>query len=80
MPNQEANNPIALDELYRDLILDHYRNPRNKGDLTAFTDGSTVIAEGLNPSCGDEIQIAVKITDGRLTDVRKRWTERRARA
>ena len=61
---------MDLDELYRDLILDHYRNPRNKGDLTATSDGSTVIAEGLNPSCGDEIQIAVKIDDGRVTDVR----------
>ncbi len=70
MPNQEANNPIALDELYRDLILDHYRNPRNKGDLTAIDGASTVIAEGLNPSCGDEIRIAVNITNGRLTDVR----------
>jgi nitrogen fixation NifU-like protein len=70
MPNQEANNPIALDELYRDLILDHYRNPRNKGDLADVSDGATVVAQGLNPSCGDEIQIAVKIDDGRLTAVR----------
>ena len=61
---------MDLDELYRDLILDHYRNPRNKGDLTAIRGSSTVIAEGLNPSCGDEIQIAVKIDDGRVTDVR----------
>ena len=66
MTNQELQHPIQLDELYRDLILDHYRNPRNKGDL----EDATVVAQGLNPSCGDEIRIALTINDGRLTAVR----------
>jgi nitrogen fixation NifU-like protein len=42
-----------LDDLYRELILDHYRAPRNKGRLA----DATARAEGYNPLCGDEIEI-----------------------
>ncbi len=55
MPNREAANPVQFDDLYRDLILDHYRNPRNKGAL----DGAGVVVEGFNPSCGDEVSLAL---------------------
>ena len=65
MTNQESEHPISLDELYRTVILDHYRNPRNKSEL----EDSNIAAQGLNPSCGDEIRIAVKIEDGRFTSV-----------
>ena len=44
------------DDLYRELILDHYKNPRNHG-LVDPADGS---AEGQNPLCGDEIAISVR--------------------
>lgn len=54
-----------LDDLYRDIILDHYRNPRHKGHLVA----PTASHEGLNPLCGDEVTIEVQLKDGRLADV-----------
>ena len=65
---KERLQPVEFDDLYRDLILDHYRNPRNSGPL----DGAGVVAEGVNPSCGDEIQVAIKLEDGRLAAVRFR--------
>ena len=49
----------SLDELYRQVILDHYRNPRRRGTLR----GPPVHAEGLNPSCGDEFSIDIQIED-----------------
>jgi nitrogen fixation NifU-like protein len=49
-----------FDQLYRELILDHYKNPRNHGLLQA-ADAS---AEGQNPLCGDEISVSVRIGDG----------------
>jgi len=54
----------SLDELYRQVILDHYRNPRRRGSLS----GPHVHAEGLNPSCGDEFSIDVQIEDGVIVD------------
>ena len=61
--NRESQNPVELDELYRDVILDHYRSPRNRGAC----DDATVSAEGFNPSCGDEIQLSVAIVNGTLS-------------
>jgi len=49
-----------LDDLYRELILDHYRHPRNKGHL----DGSNAHAEGFNPLCGDEIELDLEVEHG----------------
>ncbi len=54
-----------LEELYRQVILDHYRNPRRRGKLT----GPHVHAEGLNPSCGDEFFLDLLIEDGVVTDM-----------
>jgi nitrogen fixation NifU-like protein len=42
-----------LDELYRELILDHYRNPRNHAPL----ESPAVVTEGYNPLCGDEVEL-----------------------
>ncbi|MGI9667641.1 MAG: Fe-S cluster assembly sulfur transfer protein SufU [Acidimicrobiia bacterium] len=53
-----------LDELYREVILDHYRNPRRRGTLG----GDHVHAEGNNPSCGDEFSLDIVIEDGVVTD------------
>src|SRR4030081_2588900 len=47
------------DELYREIILDHYRNPRNKGDL----DPADVKVNANNPLCGDEVTITARISD-----------------
>ena len=46
------------DELYRDIILDHYRNPRNKGDL----DPADVRVSANNPLCGDEVTITARLS------------------
>jgi nitrogen fixation NifU-like protein len=57
---------VALDDLYREVILDHYRHPRNRGRL----DPSDIAAEGANPLCGDELALFVRLHDGRVADVR----------
>jgi len=54
-----------LEELYRQVILDHYRSPRHRGTLS----GDHIHAEGLNPSCGDELFLDVRIEDGVVTDI-----------
>jgi nitrogen fixation NifU-like protein len=54
-----------LDDLYRELILDHYRQPRHRGSLARATASS----EGYNPLCGDEIELDLAIEDGKVQDV-----------
>ncbi len=61
----EAQNPVQFDDLYRDLILDHYRRPRHKEPLA----DATVAAEGLNPSCGDEIRVELRVEDGKVAGI-----------
>lgn len=56
----------GLEDLYREIILDHYRTPRNRGEL----DPPAVSAEGYNPLCGDEIRVFVIVEDGVVRDVR----------
>src|SRR5712692_6542361 len=46
------------DELYRDIILDHYRNPRNKGDL----EPAEICVSANNPLCGDEVTITARLS------------------
>ncbi len=67
-PDKPAREEIDLDDLYRDIILDHHRNPRNRGTLPA----ATVTQEGYNPLCGDEVQLDLVVEDGRIKDVRYR--------
>lgn len=57
---------MALDDLYREVILDHYAHPRNRGRL----DPSDVSVEGANPLCGDELSLYVRLRDGRVEDAR----------
>jgi nitrogen fixation NifU-like protein len=57
----------GLEDLYREIILDHYRSPRNRGDLPV---PPAVVAEGHNPLCGDEIQVYLQVDDGVVTDVK----------
>lgn len=55
-----------LDQLYRQVIMDHYKNPRNRGELP---DGAlTVILN--NPTCGDRIQIQMLVEDGKITEAK----------
>jgi nitrogen fixation NifU-like protein len=57
----------GLEDLYREIILDHYRNPRNRGELPT---PPAVRVEGFNPLCGDEIVVFLDIADGRVQDLR----------
>jgi len=54
------------DPLYRELILDHYKNPRNFGTLK----DAASEAEDSNPLCGDEIKIGIKVKDSKIADVK----------
>lgn len=54
-----------LNELYREVILDHNRRPRNFGEL----EGADRVIEGVNPLCGDRMTLYVKLDDGRIEDV-----------
>ena len=57
----------GLEDLYREIILDHYRNPRNRGQLPVPPAHKV---EGFNPLCGDEIVIYLDVEDGKVTDLR----------
>ena len=59
---------MAFDDLYREVILDHYKNPRGQGVL-ADADAE---AEGQNPLCGDEVAISVALDGETVEDVRFR--------
>ena len=56
---QVADNQAELRELYRELILDHARNPRNFGKLERVTHQ----AEGINPLCGDKLRLYLSLDD-----------------
>ena len=56
-----------MDDLYRENILDHYKNPHHWGEL----DGADLEADDLNPLCGDELKVQLKVDgDGKIEDVR----------
>jgi nitrogen fixation protein NifU and related proteins len=57
----------GLEDLYREIILDHYRNPRNRGELPV---PPAHRVEGFNPLCGDEIILYLDVEDGRVVDVK----------
>lgn len=58
----------GMEDLYRDFILDHYRNPRNAGTL----DSPDATFEDNNPLCGDKIRMDLKLRDGVIEDIRFR--------
>ncbi len=55
-----------MDDLYRDYILEHYKRPRNFGEL----DPHDLEAHENNPLCGDELGVHVRTADGRVSDLR----------
>jgi len=57
----------GLEDLYREIILDHYRSPRNRGELPS---PPARRAEGFNPLCGDEVVVYVDINGDTLDDIR----------
>ena len=54
-----------LDDMYREIILDHYRAPRGKKPI----DDANVASDGHNPSCGDDIILRVAIDDDTVKDI-----------
>jgi NifU-like protein involved in Fe-S cluster formation len=52
--------------MYSAAVLDHFRTPRNAGELP----GATATVEVSNPACGDVMQLAVRIADGRIAEAR----------
>ncbi|MDP4097931.1 SUF system NifU family Fe-S cluster assembly protein [Paenibacillus sp. P96] len=57
---------MQLDDLYRRVIMDHYKNPRNKGRF----DDDAVTVDLNNPTCGDKISLQLKLKDGLVEDAR----------
>jgi nitrogen fixation protein NifU and related proteins len=56
-----------FDDLYREIILDHYRSPRNRGELES---PPAHRVEGFNPLCGDEVVLSLLVEDGKLADLK----------
>ena len=57
---------MELDDLYQELILDHYRHPRNSRKL----EDSEVLVDEENPTCGDHLRLTARVEGGRITDVK----------
>ena len=57
---------IQLNSLYQQLILEHYRSPKNRGKL----DDATVSIRMRNPTCGDDITLQLEVDDDTIRDVR----------
>ena len=58
----------GLEDLYREIILDHYRSPRNRGELPT---PPALSAEGFNPLCGDEVVLYLNVdAQGSVTDIK----------
>jgi nitrogen fixation NifU-like protein len=57
----------GLDDLYKEIILDHYRSPRNRGELVA---PPACRAEGFNPLCGDQVTVYVQCDGDVIADIK----------
>ncbi|GAA0369174.1 Fe-S cluster assembly sulfur transfer protein SufU [Bacillus horti] len=55
-----------LDQLYRQVIMDHYKNPRNRGEI----EDGTITVNLNNPTCGDRIQLQMLIEDGVISEAK----------
>ena len=62
----DPRSDARLSALYQEVILDHYRRPRNKGTLAEPTGSASL----RNPLCGDEVDVQVEIRDGTVADVK----------
>ncbi len=65
LDEEYGRQEAEIDDLYRDIILDHYRHPRHRGSLAS----PTASHEGLNPLCGDEVTVELVVKDGRVSEV-----------
>ncbi len=58
---------MSIEDLYKEIIIDHYRNPRNRGVLDS---PPATRVEGFNPLCGDEITLYVDVEDSKIADLK----------
>jgi len=63
-----SEGPAALEALYREVVLEHYRNPRSRTPL-AHASAEALVS---NPVCGDQVRVEVELRDGRIADVSAR--------
>ena len=56
---------MQLDNLYQEIILDHYKKPRGRGLREPYD----VQVHHVNPTCGDEVDVRVHLIDGRIADI-----------
>jgi len=54
------------DDLYRDIILEHFKSPRNQGRI----DPADILTQGTNPFCGDELELTLRLEAGRISDIK----------
>lgn len=57
----------GLEDLYKEIVIDHYRSPRNQGELET---PPAQHAEGFNPLCGDEVHVYINVEDDTIVDVK----------
>lgn len=62
---------MNLEQLYRQVIMDHYKNPHNRGFVA---DNSYMTVHLNNPSCGDEMTVQLKIENGIISDIKQKGT------
>ncbi len=62
---------MNIEHLYRQVIMDHYKHPKNKGFVA---DNSYMTVHLNNPSCGDEMTIQLKVNDQKITDIKHQGT------
>lgn len=72
MPTRSSDAPVPdrddLEALYREVVLEHYRHPRNRAPLARVTGQ----ARAANPVCGDQVHVEVELADGRIASVSSR--------
>ncbi len=61
----QPDHAVELDDLYQEMILDHYRNPRHAAKLTS----ESALVEDENPTCGDRILLNATVRDGRVAAI-----------
>lgn len=57
---------MELDDLYQEIILDHYKQPKNQG----IVEDADITVDGRNPFCGDEIKVTLKFKDNVVDDIK----------
>jgi len=61
----QIDQPVELDDLYQEIILDHFKNPRHFRHL----EEDEALVDEENPTCGDQVLLTAKVEDGVVTDV-----------